>query len=68
MARKKKWEPEPFGLSELERDILHAGAMIQVERYSAPGVASVSGADRWREIATAIRNGRPLVPEHVADS
>lgn len=56
MARKKAEPTPPLIISEWERDVLHASCMIQVDRYWK----DEAKADRWREIATAVRNGRPI--------
>lgn len=56
---------EPVVLSEWERDVLHAAAMIQVDKFhegrTLDDKADPVKADRWRTIADAIKVGTPVV-------
>jgi hypothetical protein len=57
-------EQKPVVLSVWERDVLIGAAMAQVDRHSSPLSPlkpNPQAADRWREIADAIRMSTPVV-------
>ena len=50
-------------LSEWERDVLHAAAMIQVDRHRSAAYTNPPDpekAQRWRDIASAIKAGNTV--------
>lgn len=56
MPRKSKFALEPFALTEWERDVLREVAYQQSQRHPRGDVRS----DRWKAVAEAIRDGRPV--------